>query len=59
MGEVLTAPHPRQTPGSGAGVTQTSGQRTSIPGLGGAVSDMHLGGSLSHRQDAGEVGWQG
>ena len=30
MGEVLTAPHPRQTPGSGAGVTQTSGQRTRI-----------------------------
>ena len=37
---------PTTTPGSDAGVTQTSGQKTRIPGLGGAVSDMHLGGRL-------------
>ena len=29
-------------PGSDAGETQTSGQMTRIPGLGGAVSDMRL-----------------
>ena len=33
---------PATAPGSDTGVTQTSGQRTSIPGLGGAVSDMRL-----------------
>ena len=37
---------PATAPGSDAGVTQTSGQRTSIPGLGGAVSDMRLGRGL-------------
>ena len=32
---------PDKAHGSDAGVTQSSGQKTRIPGLGGAVSDMH------------------
>ena len=37
---------PATAPGSDAGATQTSGQRTRIPRLGGAVSDLRLGRGL-------------
>ena len=43
MDAPLKAMCPRQLQGVMILVTQTSGQKTRIPGLGGAVGNMHLG----------------